>query len=64
MPLNRAPKAADWSEIEKEITAAENAAAVNTAAENAAADAVAVATENAVSNDMEMTNGTAPPMMS
>jgi hypothetical protein len=51
-PLTGAPEAADWSEIEEEISAAENSA--NTAAENTTAE-----------SDTEMTtSGTAPPMTS
>ena len=52
-----APEAADWSEVEEEIAAAENTAAGNAAAEN-------VETENdRAESDTEMTtSGTAPPM--
>jgi hypothetical protein len=63
------PAAADWTETEAERAEAAMLTERNTvAAKNAAGDAVADngadAADNAVSNDTEMTNGTAPPMTS
>jgi hypothetical protein len=62
--LTGAPQAADWTEVEADVAAAEKIAAENAAAENTAAENAAA--ENATAeSDTEMTaSGTAPPMTS
>jgi FKBP-type peptidyl-prolyl cis-trans isomerase len=63
-PRTGAPEAADWTEVEAEIDAAETAAAENAAAENTATENAA-AENDAAESDTEMTaSGTAPPMTS
>jgi hypothetical protein len=64
IPLTGAPEAADWSEIEEEIAAAEIVAAANAEAENTAAENAETENDIAESDTEMTTSGTAPPMTS